>query len=322
MIIAHHFAVHGGFSFPINSITINRLWYQFIIMGGSLGNSIFVLISGYFLIKSPVINFRRMFNLWLRIFIYSVIIFCAFIFSGLEAFSLKTALKVIMPITKSQWWFASTYFVMYLVHPYINILLNGFTQDDYKKFLIAIFIYWSIIPTLTKSDFQSNALVNFICLYSLAGYFRLWASDFGNKKFILYGITCILVNYVSAILLDVIGLKIQLAARGSIYFFGMMRPFTILGTLCLLLGFRSLEIPHSKIINLLASATFGVYLIHDNNFVRPFLWHKVFMNASFQNSPYLIPYSIGVVLLVYVMCTLIELARSRIFKALSRGYLS
>ena len=90
----------------------------------------------------------------------------------------------------------------------------------------------------------------------------------------------------------------------------------------MLIGFNSLKIPHSKIINLLASATFGVYLIHDNNFVRPFLWHKVFMNASFQNSPYLIPYSIGVILLVYVVCTLIELTRSRIFKMLSSGYLS
>ena len=71
-----------------------------------------------------------------------------------------------------------------------------------------------------------------------------------------------------------------------------------------------------------ASATFGVYLIHDNNLVRPFLWRVVFKNASFQNSPYLIPYSIGVVILVYVACTAIEILRSKIFKIISCSKLS
>ena len=101
-----------------------------------------------------------------------------------------------------------------------------------------------------------------------------------------------------------------------------MKPMVIISSLCLLLGFRSLDIPHSKIINLLASATFGVYLIHDNNFVRPFLWRIVFKNASYQNSPYLIPYSIAVIIIVYISCTVIELIRAKLFKLLSGGRLS
>ena len=75
MIIAHHFACHGGFYFHANSIMLNRLWHKFIFMGGSLGNDIFVMLSGYFLINSKVLNLRRLFNLWARIFFYSVIIY-------------------------------------------------------------------------------------------------------------------------------------------------------------------------------------------------------------------------------------------------------
>ncbi len=322
IIVAHHFSVHGGFNFPATSITLNRLWQQFIYMGGSLGNNIFVMLSGYFLIKSHDVNYRRLFELWFRIFFYSVIIYCLLMFSGLEALSLKTMLKVLMPVTRNQWWFASTYFVMYLIHPYINRLLLSFTREDYRKFLLSLGIYWCIIPTLAKADFGANQTINFIYLYSLAGYVRLHAEDFENRKYILYGLACICINFLSVITFDIIGLKYSLFAREAYHFLGMMRPFTIIAVLCFLVGFKNLNIPHNKIINLVASATFGVYLIHDNKFVRPFLWHNVFRNASFQDSPYLIPYSIAVILIVYISCTLIELLRSKIFRTLSRGILS
>ena len=46
IIVMHHFAIHGGFAFSSETISINRLWVQFITMGGRLGVNIFVLISG------------------------------------------------------------------------------------------------------------------------------------------------------------------------------------------------------------------------------------------------------------------------------------
>ena len=323
IIVAHHFSVHGGFSFSAASITINRLWQQFIFMGGSLGNDIFVLISGYFLINSSAVNYRKLFTLWLKVFCYSVCIYWLFVAFGIKAFSLKAALKSAMPITKPQWWFASTYFVMYLIHPYLNIFLRAMSHEDYKKFLAAAGFYWCIITTLTHSNFGANNLIDFMLAYSIAGYFRLWGKDFGSKKFIWYGVLGIAINFASVVLLDIIGLYIPFAGKHVLYFCsGMMKPMVIISSLCLLLGFRQLDIPHNKFINLLASATFGVYLIHDNRFVRPFLWHTVFKNASFQDSPYLIPYSIAVILTVYISCTVIELIRAKLFKTFSGGRLS
>ena len=63
-------------------------------------------------------------------------------------------------------------------------------------------------------------------------------------------------------------------------------------------------------------------MIHDHDYVRKFLWLNAFRNTSYQDSSYLIPYSIAVILLVYVTCTVIKLARQRDFKTLSRGRLS
>ena len=71
---------------------------------------------------------------------------------------------------------------------------------------------------------------------------------------------------------------------------------------------------YHKWINVIASATFGVYLIHDNNLVRPFLWKTVFHNAYFQDSILLIPYSIAVTAIVYILCTVLDLLRQRVIE--------
>lgn len=47
MIVGCHFATHGGFSFDKQAITIPRLWWNVIEMGGNFGADVFVLISGY-----------------------------------------------------------------------------------------------------------------------------------------------------------------------------------------------------------------------------------------------------------------------------------
>ena len=321
MIVAHHFSVHGGFSFSADTITLNRLWTQFLFMGGSLGNDIFVLISGYFLVNSSGINYHKLFKLWLKIFFYSVVFYGVFVFAGLEVFSLKTMLKIMMPVTKNAigLWFVSAYFVMYMIHPYINVMIKAMSREDCTKFVKALVIYWCIIPMLTKSSFGANNTINFICLYCIAAYIRLYAPDFRGRRHIGLGVLCILLNFLSVIVLDIVSVRIRM---NSIYFIGMMRPVTIMACVCLLGGFSGLDIPHSKVVNLLASATFGVYMIHDNRFVRPFLWRTLFNNASFQDSSYLIPYSIAVILVVYISCTVIELIRAKIFRILSGGRLS
>ena len=321
-IIAHHFSVHGGFNFPTDSITLNRLWAQFLLLGGSLGNNIFVMLSGYFLINSKGLNFRRMLNLWLRMLFYAVIIYFLFVTFGDKAFSVKSMLKTFRPVTRSPWWFPATYFVMYLIHPYVNMLLHSFSQEDYKKFLLTIGLYWSIIPMVTDAQFEASNLIVFVCLYSLAGYIRLWGQDLGSKKYILYGAMFVGLTFLTVVVLDVIGLKYQYFAKRSGYFHGMLRPFNVLAALCLLLGFKSLHLPYSKAINTFAFATFGVYMLHDHDFTRKFLWLSVFRNASYQDSMYLIPYSLAVIVIVYLVCTMIELLRSKLFRTLSRGKLS
>lgn len=82
----------------------------------------------------------------------------------------------------------------------------------------------------------------------------------------------------------------------------------------LFLGVRALNIGCNKFVNTISAATFGVYLIHDDPYVRDFLWSRVVKTTSYTTSKILILYSLIVITLVFVVCTMIELLRIHVIE--------
>lgn len=314
MILASHFALYTPFEFATTTITINRLWMQFLQIGGHIGVNAFVLISGYFLVNVPDIKRNKIWKLWSQLIFYSLSIYIIFLIAGLKEFSWLTLLASILPVTFNKWWFASTYFVMYLFTPYINVLLNKLSKQMYQKMLILMFVCWSVIPTFTTSTFESNNLIWFICLYSAGGYIRLWmeGTKISNKKCFGGAALLTVLTLGTVIIFDVLGMRYDFFAQHATYFYWMQRLPIVLIAILLFVGVKNTEISYRKTINVVASATFGVYLIHENRWVRSYLWETVFYRAGLKGSLYLIPYSILVIGVVYMLCTAIELVRKRI----------
>lgn len=316
MIVSCHFASHGGFSFDIKSLSAPRLWWNFIEMGGDLGVDIFVLISGYFLVtsKGNVFNLNRILKFWGQVFVYSIAIYFIFGVIGIQEFGLASSIKALFPITFNSWWFASTYFVLYLVHPFINMLLQRLDKKTYQTLIAMQLILWCLIPTFTSSNYQSNSLLWFVTLYSVAGYIRLFGLNprFTTKSYIGFSLLFSALRYLSCITLMALGTKIPFAASHSLLFYNQQSVLTFLSALSLFMVFEKWNIGYIKWINIVASATFGVYLIHDNDIIRNSLWHEIFKNAQYQDSMFLIPYSIIVVAIVYIICTLIDLLRQHV----------
>lgn len=318
MIVFHHFAIHGGFNWESTELTIPHFWYNLIVSGGKIGVNIFVLISGYFLITShgKIFNFKRILKFWGQIIFYSVGIFVLFSLFKNHDIGIKSLIKILFPITFSTWWFASTYFVMYIIHPFLNMFLNAISKRTYQTLLVALVIIWSVIPTFTTSGFESNSLWWFVTLYAIAGYAKIYGfnSIFTTKKyFVLFGVFSVL-TYLSSVVFMLLGTRYNAFLEHATYFYGMQRVPALLISLTLFMAFSTLKMNYHKWINVLASATFGVYLIHDNSLMRAFLWIDVFQNFKYQHSLLLIPYSILVVALVYAVCTVIDLIRQKVFE--------
>ena len=317
MIVFHHFAYHGGFSFGA-SVSITHFWYNFIIMGGKVGVNIFVLISGYYLITNNEtrFNIHKTAKFIGQVFFYSVVLFFIGRITGVAGFSLKSLVKVFFPITFSAWWFASTYFVLYLLHPFLNKLLTHITKTLYQKLILTLVICWSVIPTFTTSAFQGNSLLWFITLYTIAGYVRLYGLNkrLTTKHYFVVWSICSLLTYASSVVFTVLGSKWDVFAEHITYFYGQERLTTLLTAVSFFMIFETSKLNYRKWINTLASATFGVYLIHDHEVVRDFLWKDLFENARYQNSLFLIPYSIFVVAVVYIVCSSVDLLRQSIIE--------
>lgn len=68
------------------------------------------------------------------------------------------------------------------------------------------------------------------------------------------------------------------------------------------------DIAYNRLINTIASCTFGVYLIHSNRWMLEIL-SKIFPIYEEQRSLYILLHSIFAFLMIYVFCTVIDLIR-------------
>ncbi len=72
--------------------------------------------------------------------------------------------------------------------------------------------------------------------------------------------------------------------ENAIYLYSEMN--TISGIVCAVLlfcGFRNIKMKSNYILNKIAGCMFGVYLFHDNPYIRHYLWVKVLKNAYWFN---------------------------------------
>jgi len=82
----------------------------------------------------------------------------------------------------------------------------------------------------------------------------------------------------------------------------------------LFLTFKNLKVPDSRVINAVAGTTFGVYLIHDNEYLRPILWNDiVHTDRMFYNDRYLL-YALLTAACIFTACALIDTARLWLFE--------
>ena len=123
-----------------------------------------------------------------------------------------------------------------------------------------------------------------------------------------------MIKYLLCCLLVALGTKFRIFTIISLLFNTRQSCFTIFSAVFFFMAFAKLKLKHSRFINEVASATFGVYLLHDSNLLRPLLWKELFRSSAYENTARIIPYSVVVILIVYICCTFVDLARKHILE--------
>ena len=282
--------------------------------GGKFGSNLFVLISGFFLVNNQNIDKRKIFKIIGIVTFYSISIYCLMTLLGLEKFSVSIGIKNLFPIIFEMNWFASTYLVLYILSPYLNKFVKTLDNEEYKKMLIILTILWSIIPTSTGYKMQSNALIWFIFLYLLAGYIRIFNEKFTKKSghYLKVGILLYVFTFLTSIIIDIIGINNIKLANKNIHFFDMQSIFLLLSSIYILIYTSKVKEKSYNIINVISSATFGIYLIHDNRYIRNMTWNKILCLYKYQTNYKLVLYCIGSIFCIFLFSLLIELIRKKI----------
>lgn len=311
MIIMHHLSYHGGININYSLIGLNEFFYFLFRVGGKIGVDIFVLITGYFMINKEKIKISKLLKLWLQIVFYSVGLYTLVVLFTSVKYNRLNFIHSFLPISYKSWWFATAYFILYLFIPYINILFNKMDKNNYKKLLVLCTVLWIIIPIFIKATYCLNDILWFIYLYGVGGYIKLYKDDIKSSysKYLTISIFSMLFIVIISILIGILSVNHPKLKNYIYYFYTQNSIGIFIAAYTMFIAFKNINIKYNKFINIIASTTFGIYLIHDSNALRSIIWKKIFVISKWFNTDYFIIYSILITIIIFVVCSIIELLR-------------
>jgi len=323
LIIAYHFSVHGGWTF--DGLSFNSVLVNVLAMGGNLGVNIFVVITGFYSVYSGF-STKRIARLLFQVTTYSVVLYAVSVVCSAQPISLSNVICALFPLLGNKYWFFVTYFLLQCLVPFLNAAIKNITQKQHATVVLLLWIVWSVLPTTIGHivPFSTNSYSDlglFIMFYLFGAYLRKYPFKLMNKKkcsialMTTVSITFIVSRIIVAIFesfeeLSLFEKLIYFGGRflGSIWKASFLPP--ILAGL-FFISFKQLNPKPNKLLYAVASATFGVYLIHDNDMMRRYLWDRIIQTNVHQNiaSTKFALYAALSIVIVFIVCTIIEIVR-------------
>lgn len=289
---------------------------------------VFIMISGYFMITAKFDikkTWGKVANVWGAMIFYSVAIAVVYFMFNPDKVSNITVASALLPFFSRKWYFLTNYIIMMLLSPFINKLLVSISKRQYQYLLALTVLIFSVWATLSKVEvldevlgihkvldpYYGKSLTGFIMMYIIGGYLRLYCP----QKYDEHGITTPNIIYLLGfLLLCVVDIGLYYWLPEYKHVFGMFNnPIVLVESALLLLFFRDLYIFSDK-INLVASTTLGIYIIHEHPYVRECLWNLIsFRDKWLYDTIIYVPLAILACALVFALCGAIEYGRVKLF---------
>lgn len=327
MVVTAHLVNHGNMITFAQQGTISYyiVWTLFGMAFTCI--TIYLLISSYFLIDAKFSTWKLA-KMGGQVFFYAFgITILYWIFGGAEH-DLKYMVYSVLPISSDFYWFISMYVGMYILAPLMNKFIRTLTKRQLECAMAVCFLLVAVWPNIIYFSAALNtaggvSISWFLTVYLFGAYIKLYYKPdgrFGRK--LLWGILAALLIPVSRFVIEAL-LKTPLQKIsiledlmwGYSVFYTYSSILVSMAALLLFLAFLNLDIRPglaARVINTIAGAAFGVYLIHDHYYIRETLWTKI-DGVSLLGKWYLLPASLGIILAVYAVCTGIELLRQILF---------
>ena len=253
-----------GIFFKIDkSISFNKIYLEFIQMGGDFGINCFVMISSYFIIDSTF-EITRLLKLILKIWSYTFGIMLIFLVFNSKINGLMF-IKSLIPLTTNLFWFASAYTIFYSMTPFLNNFIRNCNRKAHFKVISLNLLIWCLIPIFLPYNFYYTEILWFITLYLCISYIKIYNPLITTnlKQQITVALTSCLFILVSIIIFSYMSDKFFIFDKYITFYERRNRLPMFLFSLNIFLLFKNMNITSNNIVNTVASTTFGVYLIQD-----------------------------------------------------------
>lgn len=286
--------------------------------------NIYMLISGFFLVSAEFKS-RRLLDLLLQVFFYSLTIPIFLILTGnlsLGDLTIHKLLYYLLPTQMIHYWFVTAYVGMYLFAPLLSAAVRTITQKQLKTIILLLLIFYSvyksILPVRLEMDNLGYDSIWFMCVFLIAAYIRLYGISFFKNARVAF--TCFFASSFAIFTLTMI-IRFVFLTTGQLetliqVAYGYNHILNIVAAVSLFYAFYYMKFPEniiSKWICIAAPGTFGVYLLHEHIEIR-YLWPTL-VGASLEgNSLQFLVRSLGGVAVVLFIGIIIDLFRAKLFQ--------
>ena len=273
--------------------------------------NIYILLSGYFMVTSKF-RLQKLAALWMEASFYAVVLKLLFMLLGKEPFSVISLISCFVPILTGRYWFLTIYVGMYLISPFLNILIQALGKARHGMLNLCLFAIMSVWISLHPVIAGMNSgggwgLAWFVTLYLAAAWLRLYYTpNYRPLRWLLvYTAIPLVISVLQCLPLP------GVAARAVNNWFRYDSAPVYVMSLCLFIGFLNVRIAGawlSAVITRVAPLTLGVYLIHAHANVSPWSWEVLALPGKMGQWTF-IPIQIGVVLGIFAICAALDAVR-------------
>ncbi len=271
----------------------------------------FVLISGWFSIK---FKFKKILSLNSTLTFWTFVLCAVALFLGIHTINPRNDVLMLVPLLTKRYWFITVYVALCFLSPYLNIFVQALTKGDFKKLLITSICIFVILPTFgaifnfgTLTDDSGYGIVNFILLYLLGRYMRLYETPLRPawQYFIAYVLLMCACGIFQVSYSHILGFEFTTLISYDTF-------FVFFGAVMLFCAFSRLEFKN-KYINALASTCFACYIIHIHPWIGSWTFEDWLGLKNIEDKWFLLCLVI-IPVLTYLGCFLLEQIRLKAYK--------
>lgn len=286
MICMLHMLKRGGIidNTGFMSLEYETAWFFETACIGAV--NIYALISGFIGYKSKhtVSSYVR---LWLTVFFIMLISTIFYQIYDPSTVVWTDWVKVFFPVSTRQYWYFSSFTVLFLFLPLIKPAIEKLSQKSFKWLIISSLIFFSLLNTLFYNNTFFDPLwgQNNDPFGLLDGYSGIWLIElflvgayfgkYGFPKFLqkkyglLFYFGCVMIAWSSRILIEYLVNDKNITSQ-YFYLASYTSPLIVLSSIGLLAAFSQMNIkdPFKKVIAFLAPSMFTVYIVQ----TQPLLW--------------------------------------------------